>query len=130
MYMDAALAFIINLASSDMIIIALIGLLLFGKRLPEVGKSLGKTVIEFKKGLRGIEDEIERATQEPSPTTERPMLTESSTSVHTTPSPTEAYQEPVAVETHSEPTAVEAHHEPLAPLHEAHESPAAAHEAR
>ncbi|MCA9280312.1 MAG: twin-arginine translocase TatA/TatE family subunit [Phycisphaeraceae bacterium] len=39
--------------------ILLIGLLLFGKRLPEVGRSLGKSIVEFKKGIKGIEDEIE-----------------------------------------------------------------------
>lgn len=35
-----------------------IGLLLFGKRLPEVGRSLGKGIVEFKKGLKGVEDEV------------------------------------------------------------------------
>jgi sec-independent protein translocase protein TatA len=43
----------------DWIVIAIIGLLLFGKRLPEVGKSLGKGIVEFKKGLRGIDDDID-----------------------------------------------------------------------
>src|SRR5215510_3540960 len=36
-----------------------IGILLFGKRLPDVGRSLGKGIVEFKKGLRGLEDEVE-----------------------------------------------------------------------
>jgi sec-independent protein translocase protein TatA len=44
------------------IIIALAGLLLFGKRLPEVGRSLGKGIVEFKKGLAGIDEEIQQAT--------------------------------------------------------------------
>jgi sec-independent protein translocase protein TatA len=43
----------------DWIVIAIIGLLLFGKRLPEVGKSLGKGIVEFKKGLKGIDDDID-----------------------------------------------------------------------
>ena len=43
------------------IIVAFIGLLLFGKRLPEVGKSLGKGIVEFKKGLQGIEDDVQNA---------------------------------------------------------------------
>ena len=43
----------------EWIIIAGFGLLLFGKRLPEVGKSLGKGIVEFKKGLKGIEDDME-----------------------------------------------------------------------
>ena len=46
----------------EMLIIAGIALLLFGKRLPEVARSLGKGIVEFKKGVRGIEDEIETAT--------------------------------------------------------------------
>ena len=45
----------------ELLLIAVIGLLIFGKRLPEVGKSLGKSIVEFKKGLRGIEDDIDKA---------------------------------------------------------------------
>jgi len=45
----------------EMLIIAGIAVLLFGKRLPEVGRSLGKSIVEFKKGIRGIEDELETA---------------------------------------------------------------------
>ena len=42
-----------------------IGVLLFGKRLPEVGRSLGKGIVEFKKGLKGLEDEISDPTSSP-----------------------------------------------------------------
>jgi sec-independent protein translocase protein TatA len=42
-------------------VIALIGLLLFGKRLPEVGRSIGKGIVEFKKGLAGIEEDFQSA---------------------------------------------------------------------
>ena len=42
----------------EMIIFGTIALLLFGKRLPEVARSLGKGIVEFKKGVRGIEDEV------------------------------------------------------------------------
>ena len=45
----------------EMLIIGAIAVLLFGKRLPEVGRSLGKGIVEFKRGIRGIEDEIETA---------------------------------------------------------------------
>ena len=41
------------------IVIVAIGLLIFGKRLPEVGHSLGKGIVEFKKGLKGIGDEVD-----------------------------------------------------------------------
>src|SRR5438552_4806649 len=50
---------------AEWIIIAAIGLLIFGKRLPEVGKSLGKGIVEFKKGLKGVEDEITQVDESP-----------------------------------------------------------------
>jgi TatA/E family protein of Tat protein translocase len=43
-----------------LIVILVIALLIFGKRLPEVARSLGKGIVEFKKGVKGIEDEVER----------------------------------------------------------------------
>ena len=48
----------------ELVVIAFFGLLLFGKRLPEVGKSLGRSIVEFRKGLRGVEEEIEKAAEE------------------------------------------------------------------
>lgn len=42
----------------EMMIVGIIALLLFGKRLPEVAKSLGKGIVEFKKGIQGIEDDV------------------------------------------------------------------------
>ena len=47
------LALLGNLGGPDILIIGLVALLIFGKRLPEVGKNLGKTIVEFKKGLNG-----------------------------------------------------------------------------
>ncbi len=41
----------------EMMIILALGLLIFGRRLPEVGRSLGRTIVEFKKGMNGIVDE-------------------------------------------------------------------------
>lgn len=38
-----------------------IGVLLFGRKLPEVGRSLGKGIVEFKKGLKGFEEDVEGA---------------------------------------------------------------------
>jgi len=46
------------------ILIAIVALLLFGKRLPEVGRSLGKGIIEFKKGLAGIEEDVNQSVQQ------------------------------------------------------------------
>ncbi len=47
-----------GIGTPEMIIVGIIALLLFGKRLPEVARSLGKGIVEFKKGMNGIEDEI------------------------------------------------------------------------
>ncbi len=51
----------------EWLIVGGVGLLLFGKRLPEVGKSLGKGIVEFKRGLKGIGDEIEAESEKPTP---------------------------------------------------------------
>ena len=48
----------------ELILIGVVGVLIFGNRLPEVGRSLGKGIIEFKKGLRGINQDIEDAGKE------------------------------------------------------------------
>lgn len=52
------LAFLGNLGFQEMLVILFVGLLLFGSKLPDVGRSLGKSVTEFKKGLRGMQDEM------------------------------------------------------------------------
>jgi sec-independent protein translocase protein TatA len=46
------LAFIWNLGPFEVIVILLVALLLFGRRLPEVARSLGQGLVEFRKGLR------------------------------------------------------------------------------
>ncbi len=48
-----------NLGPMEMIIVMGIAVLLFGKRLPEVGRSLGKGIVEFKKGLSGVADDFD-----------------------------------------------------------------------
>ena len=39
----------------EWLVVLAIGLLLFGKRLPEVGRSLGQGINEFKKGLKDVD---------------------------------------------------------------------------
>src|SRR4051812_33061473 len=51
----------------ELLVLAAFGLLLFGKRLPEVGRNLGKGIIEFKKGLKSVEEDIETGSNAPSP---------------------------------------------------------------
>jgi sec-independent protein translocase protein TatA len=47
------------LSPMHILVVLIVGILLFGKRLPEMGRSLGKGLIEFKKGLQGLGDEID-----------------------------------------------------------------------
>lgn len=43
----------------EWVAILLIGLMLFGRRLPDVARSIGKSIVEFKKGIREVRDDID-----------------------------------------------------------------------
>jgi len=45
----------------EYLVVLVVALLIFGNRLPSVMKSLGKSVTEFKKGVAGIEDDVDSA---------------------------------------------------------------------
>ena len=48
-----------NIGPQEMFILFLIIILLFGaKRIPEIGRSIGRGIQEFKKGIREVESEI------------------------------------------------------------------------
>src|SRR5215468_5865714 len=48
-----------SLGPGEMMMVMLVAVLLFGKRLPEVGRSLGRGIMEFKKGLSDAGDELD-----------------------------------------------------------------------
>jgi sec-independent protein translocase protein TatA len=50
--------FIPGLGMQEILLLLLLGVLLFGRKLPDIGRSLGKTVVEFKKGVSGLEEEV------------------------------------------------------------------------
>ncbi|MBI3088458.1 MAG: twin-arginine translocase TatA/TatE family subunit [Candidatus Omnitrophica bacterium] len=53
------LAFLQNIGFPELLVILLIVLLLFGAaRLPEIARSLGKSIQEFKKGVKEIERDV------------------------------------------------------------------------
>jgi len=48
----------------EIVVIGVVAVLIFGRRLPEVGRSLGQGLVEFKKGLKGVKDDVSDAGRE------------------------------------------------------------------
>jgi len=64
-----------GLGGQEILLLLVLGVLLFGRKLPELGRSVGKTMVEFKKGMKGLEDEVEgtvTSRAEPPPAIEQP----------------------------------------------------------
>ncbi len=60
------------LSGWELVVIGGVALLLFGRRLPEVMRSMGRGVVEFKRGLREIEEDVDSASQRRGPTVPPP----------------------------------------------------------
>ena len=52
-----------GLGHTEIVILLVLAVMLFGSRLPEVGRSLGKSLMEFRKGMSGLEDELRTLTR-------------------------------------------------------------------
>jgi sec-independent protein translocase protein TatA len=48
-----------GLGMTEILILLILGVLLFGKNLPEVGRQVGKMLVEFRRGLAGFEESLE-----------------------------------------------------------------------
>jgi len=46
-------------SGQEWIIILIVGIVLFGRRLPEVGKQVGRTIIQLRQGMQKLRDEID-----------------------------------------------------------------------
>jgi sec-independent protein translocase protein TatA len=64
MIQDPHVLAIFNLQTTDWIIILIIALLIFGRRLPEVARGLGKSIVEFKKGMKETTDDVQKSITE------------------------------------------------------------------
>lgn len=51
-----------GLGTTEIVIIGIVMLLLFGSRLPSLMRNLGRGVVEFKKGVQGVEEDLDEAT--------------------------------------------------------------------
>jgi sec-independent protein translocase protein TatA len=49
-----------NLGPPEILFILVFGVLLFGKRLTEIGRYLGRGIVDFKKGMKRLDDEMHR----------------------------------------------------------------------
>ena len=47
----------------EAMIVGLIILLLFGNKLPSLMRNVGRSAVEFKKGVQGIEEDLDEATK-------------------------------------------------------------------
>jgi sec-independent protein translocase protein TatA len=47
-----------GIGATEMIVFGIIAVLLFGSRLPSVARSMGKSIVEFKKGMSDLEHEV------------------------------------------------------------------------
>lgn len=54
------LSFISLPGGMEWVVILIIGLLIFGRKLPDLGRGMGQSIREFKKGLKDVEDDVKR----------------------------------------------------------------------
>ncbi len=54
----------LGLGPQEIVLLCILGMLLFGRKLPEVGRSLGRSIVAFKQGLTGAEDDAEPSVPE------------------------------------------------------------------
>ncbi len=57
--MQHSLFAIFGLGPMEIVVLVVLGVLLFGKNLPSMGRYIGKSIVEFKKGVKGLEDDVE-----------------------------------------------------------------------
>ena len=53
-----------NIGGSELFVVMLVIFIFFGpKKFPEMGKSIGKAMREFKSAMRGVKEDLEKSTR-------------------------------------------------------------------
>jgi len=66
----------LNLGPTEIILILIVAVILFGGRLPDVARTLGKGFFEFKRNLKDLQDDIYRQDLNPPSRLPKPYYTE------------------------------------------------------
>ena len=51
---------VFGLGMSEVLVLLAVGLLLFGNRLPDIARTVGRTAADLKKEMGGLEDDLRR----------------------------------------------------------------------
>ncbi len=72
------------IGAPELMVIGIVALLMFGSKLPEVARSLGKSVNSFKKGLKDFDDDVKHSDPPPPPKSLPTSTTARATTVNPT----------------------------------------------
>jgi TatA/E family protein of Tat protein translocase len=92
-----------GLSPWHLLVIFAIALLFYGNRLPEVARSLGRAVNEFKRGLREVQDEVTKETSEPAKPPPQPLQPPAPTTQLQSPSPSQPQSQTAATQPQQPP---------------------------
>jgi sec-independent protein translocase protein TatA len=61
--MSPTVGFLQNLGTPELLVILLVALVLFGRKLPEVARNMGRSLTQFKRGVQEASDEAAKELQ-------------------------------------------------------------------
>ncbi len=66
MFYDLTILALLPLGGWELGIVIIVAMLVFyGKRLPDIGRNMGRSIVEFKKGIAGVDDDEKKAPAKP-----------------------------------------------------------------
>lgn len=86
--MNIPLALLDFLGTPELMIVAVLAVLLFGERLPEVARSFGKQFMDFKKHVHGIQNEFRSVAMSATNLIDGAVPSDSAASAHQEPAET------------------------------------------